>query len=313
MRLPKRIPADENGRCSVAQPEITEDGFSDDDQLTTGGSKSSGDSPSEITHTRESSESTHEDYSTVQRIQAAHSKHAAEGSQQLLVIVCIPLLNGIFPALLVAGQVHTLAQMIVIALTIFTGAGALTVLYSHADSRREARTMVTPTAMALLVGAVLAAATAPVFETIFVLPRLEVVTGFVILIYAAIFLDIPGATKIPTNALLLLGFGLSIQNPGAIAFSTIYLKPALMTALFAIGGLYLAASIHPSWISVSTMRKGGGIVLALIGVSVMGTKISSKLTLGVFAATLVAALATGIRTSSQEVDQPRHDSELIEE
>lgn len=213
-----------------------------------------------------------------------------DGAQRLVMVLCLPLIDGVFATLLVTGAVNTFSNIIVVALTIFTGAGALAVLYSHSESRQEARSMVRQAAVVLLIGAGLIAVVAPVFQELFYVERLRYAAALVILVIAAKFLDLNLAEKFSTHGILLTGFVLSVRNPEALTFSLTYLWPAVFTAAVASIGLYIAASINPERISLGYMRKGGAAVLMLVALSLFGLNIPSELSLAVFGGSILAAL-----------------------
>ncbi|MFB6077340.1 MAG: hypothetical protein ABEK12_04385, partial [Candidatus Nanohaloarchaea archaeon] len=58
--------------------------------------------------------------------------HLDDGAQRLVLVLCLPLVDGVFATLLVTGALKTFADVVAVALTIFAGAGSLAVLYSHA-------------------------------------------------------------------------------------------------------------------------------------------------------------------------------------
>jgi hypothetical protein len=212
------------------------------------------------------------------------------GAQRLVMVLCLPLIDGVFATLLVTGAVDTFSNVIVVALTIFTGAGALAVLYSHAESKADARRMTLQAAPLLILGAVAVALVAPIFETLFYVNRLQYAAALIVLVIAAQFLQLDIANKFSPHAVLLTGLVLSLKNPEALAFSFAYVTPALVTAAVAVAGLYAAASIDPDRLSIGYMQKGGAVVLVLIALSLFGLNIPSELTLGVFGTSVAAAL-----------------------
>lgn len=212
------------------------------------------------------------------------------GAQRLVMVLCLPLIDGVFATLLVTGAVNTFSNIIVVALTIFTGAGALAVLYSHAETKAEARRLTVQAAPMLILGALAVALIAPVFEELFHVNRLQYAAALIVLVIAANFLEIDMAEKFSPHAILLTGLVLSVQNPGALTLSFAYVTPALITALVASAGLYAAASINPDRLSLGYVQKGGAVVLVLIGLSLFGLNIPSELTLGVFGGSIAAAL-----------------------
>ncbi len=216
-----------------------------------------------------------------------------DGAQRLMMVLCLPLVDGVFAMLLITGAVATFSNIVVVALTIFTGAGALAVLYSHAESREHARSMVKQVAPILLAGTVVVALVAPVFADLFHVNRLQYAAALVVLVIAAQLLDLTYADKFSPHAVILTGFVLSLKNPAAITFSLAYLAPALITAAIALTGLYLAASLNPDRLNLVYVQNGGALVLVLVALSLFGLNIPSELTLTVLGGSLAAALMDG--------------------
>ncbi len=216
-----------------------------------------------------------------------------DGAQRLALVLCLPLIDGVFATLLVTGAVNTFSNIVVVALTIFTGAGALAVLYSHAETTTDAKQLVKQVAPILVTGVVGVALVAPVFADLFHVSRLQTAAALVVLVIAAQLLELPYASTFSPHAIVLTGFVLSVKNPEAVTLSTAYLPSALATAAIAVAGLYLAAHLNPERISLTYIQKGGAIVLILIALSLFGLNIPSQLTLTVLGGSFAAALLDG--------------------
>lgn len=212
-----------------------------------------------------------------------------DGAKRLVLILCLPLVDGVFATLLVTGAVNTFSDMVAVALTVFTGAGALAVLYSHADSRAEARSMVRTAASVLFLGAVIVALVAPVFDDLFHLARLRTAAGLALVVIAAKLADAPHASKLSTEAILLTGFVLSVQNPEALTFSLSYVAPAVATALIAVTGLYAATYLRTDQLTLEYVRQGGAVAVFAIALSQLGVQVPSEVGLAVFTGSLLVA------------------------
>lgn len=219
--------------------------------------------------------------------------HFNDGAQRLLLVLCLPFIDGVFATLLVTGAVETFSNVLVVALTIFTGAGALAVLYSSADTREEAVRLVHTVAPFILAGAVAVSLVAPVFEQLFHVHRLSYAAGLAVFVIAAKLLDIRKVRELSTHGIILTGFVLSIKNPAAFTLSTTYLVPAVTTAVIAVIALYMAAYVNPDRMALTYIQRGGGLVLILIGLSLFGLNIPSELTLGVLGTSIAAAFKGG--------------------
>lgn len=228
----------------------------------------------------------------LEQLKDGASRHllADEGTRRLVFILCLPLVDGVFATLLVTGAVSTFSDIIAVALTIFTGAGALAVLYSCSGSREEARRMVLRASVPLLMGAVAVAMVAPVFEQLFYVERLQYAAGLALLVIAGHLADLEFADKLSVPAVILTGLVLSVKNPGVLVFSPEYIMPAVSTALIAIGGLYAAASLSQDRMSLIYVRRGGALVLLMISASLFGYELPSELGLAVFALSVFVSL-----------------------
>lgn len=205
-----------------------------------------------------------------------------DGAQRLLLVLCLPLIDGVFATLLVTGAVSTFSDIIAVGLTIFTGAGALAVLYSESENRQEAISMVNQVAPVLLIGALLVALIAPVFDQIFHVSRLKYAAGLALLTISAKLVDIELAEKFSVPAIIVTGMFLSLKSGAALSMSLQYVLPALLTSSAAIGGLYLASYVSREKLSLKYIRGGGAVVLAVISASLFGYNVPSHLGLALF-------------------------------
>lgn len=210
-------------------------------------------------------------------------------TRRLITILCLPLIDGVFATLLVSGAVTTFSDIIAVSLTIFTGAGALAVLYSTSENVEQAKNTVLKAAPVLVAGAVILSLIAPVFEQIFYIGMMRTVAGLALLSIALNMLDVEKASKFPVPAIILTGAILSVRSPQALSFTASYVAPALLTSLSAVAALYAASYIDSSSLDLHYIRRGGALVLIIIALSQFGLKIPSNLGLMVFGASLVAS------------------------
>lgn len=222
---------------------------------------------------------------------SGHSLVPDEDARELIFILCLPLVDGVFATLLVTGAIETFSDMVAISLTVFTGAGALAVLYSGSDCREDARRMVRQAAPYLIIGAVMVSLVAPIFEQIFHIQRLRYAAGLALITIAANMGGVKYAEKLSVSSVLLTGVVISIKNPGSLAFSLEYVFPALATSSLALLALYGASRIDISRMNLDYINKAGAIVLTSIALSMYGLNVPSKFGLTV----LVVALAVSYR------------------
>ncbi|WP_414837726.1 DUF5794 domain-containing protein [Candidatus Nanosalina sp. VS9-1] len=212
-----------------------------------------------------------------------------EDTRRLVTVLCLPLIDGVFATLLVSGAVSTFSDIIAVSLTIFTGAGALAVLYSTSETVEEAKRTVAKAAPVLVAGALVTSLVAPVFEQIFYIEMMRTVAGLALLSIALNMLGMEKAKLFPVPAIILTGAVLSIKSPQALALTASYIVPALLTSLSAVAALYLAAYVDSSSLNLHYIRRGGAAVLTLIALSQFGLQIPSNLGLAVFGASVIVS------------------------
>lgn len=211
------------------------------------------------------------------------------GAQRLLLVLALPLVDGVFATLLVTGAIQTFSQILTVALTIFTGAGALAILYSEAGNQEEAKNMVKTVAPYLLSGALLVALVAPVFEHIFYISRLRYAAAIAVAVIALKLADIDLAEKFTVPSIIVTGMALSLKQPAALGITLSYVLPAVLTASVAIAALYLATFLDPENLDLDIIRRAGSLVLILISLSLVGLQIPSNLSLAVLSTAIVMA------------------------
>lgn len=211
------------------------------------------------------------------------------GAQRLLLVLALPLVDGVFATLLVTGAIQTFSQILTVALTIFTGAGALAILYSEAGNKEEAKNMVKTVAPYLLSGALLVALVAPVFEHIFYISRLRYAAAIAVAVIALKLADIDLAEKFTVPSIIVTGMALSLKQPSALGITLSYVFPAVLTASVAIAALYLATFLDPENLDLDIIRRAGSLVLILISLSLIGLQIPSNLSLAVLSTAIVMA------------------------
>lgn len=220
---------------------------------------------------------------------SGHSLVPDEDARKLIFILCLPLVDGVFATLLVTGAMGTFSDMLAISLTIFTGAGALAVLYSESECREDAKRMVFQAAPYLVLGAAAVSLVAPIFEQLFFVQRLRYAAGLALLAIALKMAGIELAEKLSVPAILLTGVVLSIRNPGSLALSLEYVFPALATALISLLALYGASRLDVSRMNLDYINKAGAVVLSCIALSMYGFSVPSELGLAVFAVAVAAS------------------------
>ncbi len=212
-----------------------------------------------------------------------------DDTRRLSYMLLLPLFDGVFATMLVSGYLKGLPSILNVAFTIFAGAGAITVVYSEAETASKARRMILKISPVIIAASMATAVLAPAFRSMLYLGRLEIVSGIAV---GVIGLQIAGIEKMEKLSVpVLIGIGLlaSIRPDPQIAFTLKYLVPSIATVTIALAGLYLASYLGDR-ICVEYMQKGGALVLLIISASLLGMNIPPEAGLVVLAASLVASL-----------------------
>ncbi len=218
-----------------------------------------------------------------------HASVFDEGLRDLVLVLCLPLIDGVFATLLVTGALQTFSDVVAVSLTVFSGAGALAVLYSYSGSREEAKGMVYRAAPVLVLGALAVGLVAPIYEQMFYLDRLRYAAGLALVVIALQLSGVELSEKFSIPGILLTGLVLSVRNPSALGFSTVYVLPALATALTAVTVLYAATYATGRDLRLGYIRRGSTVVLLLISLSMFGMELPSELGLTILAASVIAS------------------------
>lgn len=213
-----------------------------------------------------------------------------DGSRKLAFILCLPLVDGVFATLLVTGAVNTFSQMINVAVTIFAGAGALAVLYSQSETRKEAYRMVNQVIPVVVTGALIVALIAPLFESMFNTTLLKYAAALVVISIGLQLLEIEHADKMPPTAIIITGLVLSYQGINGASMTLSYVIPALLTVSIASLGLYAATYLKKYSMNLDYVRYGGSMVLFMIGLSLFGLQVPDSLGPVIFGISVIISL-----------------------
>ncbi len=213
-----------------------------------------------------------------------------DSSRKLAFMLCLPLIDGVFATLLVTGAINTFSQMINVAVTVFAGAGALAVLYSETETRKEALEMINSVMPVVLGGALVVALVAPVFESMFQTALLKYAAALAVASIGLQLADIEIAERVPPTAVILTGLVLSYQGVTGLNFTLIYIGPAVLTVSFAAIGLYLSTYLKKYSMNLDYVRYGGSLVLMIISLSMIGIQIPSSLGPLVFGTSIAVSI-----------------------
>jgi hypothetical protein len=201
-----------------------------------------------------------------------------DGTRLLATVMGLPLLDGIFPALLLAGAVDSTLGIVQTGLLIFGGSATLAVILAEMDGTRgeQIRTV-------LLVGAVImvvAAIEAALAPTIRSLVSLEIFTRFAALVILAVAAKTASARigeYLPSpGAIIALGLVASLQPSGLEL--TFVADPMLVVRGVAAAGVgvafALSVAVFGPWlrgaVDIDRFRFGSAVALGVLPFSLLG-------------------------------------------
>ncbi|SEV92731.1 DUF5794 domain-containing protein [Halobacterium jilantaiense] len=219
------------------------------------------------------------------------------GATKLLAtVMLLPLVDGIFAALVLAGQLDTWAGVLQVGLLVFGGSATLAVILAEmGGSRRQQATSVLLVGLPLIVIATVEAALAPTVATVLDIPTFERFAALVILAIAAKTASATIGEYLPSPGVIIgLGFLASIRPDGA-ALVTNYDVSLLLHAVAAAGvavtfalGVVALAPILRGVVDIDRFRFGSAVALATLALSVFHL-VPSQAPLMVFAVAGVLA------------------------
>src|SRR6056297_1716612 len=199
------------------------------------------------------------------------------GATRLLAtVMLLPLVDGIFAALVLAGTLETWAGVLQVGLLVFGGSATLAVILAEmGGSRREQATSVLFVGVPLVAIAAVEAALAPTVATVLDIPTFERFAALVILAIAAKTASARIGEYLPSPGVIIgLGFLASI-NPGGAELVARYDVDLLLHAAaaggVAVGFALAVVALGPSLrrvVAIDRFRFGSAVALATLAVSI---------------------------------------------
>lgn len=205
-------------------------------------------------------------------------QQVGEGTRLLATVMALPLLDGIFAALVLAGAVSSLLGMLEVGLLIFGGSATLAVVLAEMDGTRRDQIRSVLLVGALVVPlAALQAAIAPTIETLIDLGIFERFAALVILAIAAKTASATIGEYLPRPSVI-IGLGLVasirpngvelafIADPTAIIYGT---GAAMVGVSFALGVALFGPWLRGN-VDVDRFRFGSAVALGVLPLSLLG-------------------------------------------
>jgi len=219
------------------------------------------------------------------------------GATKLLAtVMALPLIDGIFPALILAGALTYPFGILETGLLIFGGSATVAVVLAEMDgSPRERMRAIALLGVVLLPAAAVEAALAPTIQTVLDMAVFQRFAGLVILTVAAKTASARIGEYLPRPAVIIgLGLIASLQPAGAsVTFVT---DPGLVlrgvaAAGVGVGFAMLVAALGPvlqESVDLDLFRFGSAVALGMLALSVLGLMpTEAPVALGVLCVTAV--------------------------
>ncbi|WP_435366144.1 DUF5794 domain-containing protein [Haloarchaeobius sp. DYHT-AS-18] len=226
-----------------------------------------------------------------------------DATRALLLAMGLPLIDGVFPALVLGGALDSIPGLLVVGGTIFGGPWMLTIIFEEmaGDDRRTRLIRVLKVAVLVVPAAGLEAVAAPTLASLLDMNVFHVFSALIILtVGASIANDLLAAKLVAPKYLLAAGLVASVMarvlapapitptvmvEPGVVAQA---MGAAAIATTLALTGAVLGPRVD-SHLDDAAFRTGAGIALALVPLSIAGV-LPSLSSLAVFALAIVAAI-----------------------
>lgn len=219
------------------------------------------------------------------------------GATRLLgTVMGLPLVDGIFAALVLAGAVNTAVGIIQTGLLIFGGSATVAVILAEMDgTRREQAMSVLLLGALLLPAAALEAALAPTIKSVIAMATFERFAGLVILAVAAKTASAKVGEYLPGPGVI-IGLGLVasfdpsgvelVVNPNAMAVAKGTAAAGVGVA-FALAVALLSPQLRGA-VDIDLFRFGSAVALGMLALDVLGLMpTQAPVALGVLCVTAV--------------------------
>ncbi|WP_415381646.1 DUF5794 domain-containing protein [Halosimplex sp. TS25] len=201
------------------------------------------------------------------------------GATKLLAtIMCLPLVDGIFPALVLAGALSDPVGILEVGLLIFGGSATVAVILAEMDgSRREQATAILAVGAVLIPVAAVEAALAPTIRDMLSMAVFERFAGLVILAVAAKTASARIGEYLPRPAVIIaLGLVASFEPTGVALTVTTDLElvgRAVAAAGVGVAFALAVALLGPQLravVDIDRFRFGSAVALGVLPLSIFG-------------------------------------------
>jgi hypothetical protein len=250
-------------------------------------------------------------------------RQVGDDTTLLATVMGLPLLDGIFPALILAGAMSDAVGVVETGLLIFGGSATVAVVLAEMDGpRRERMRSIALLGAVLLPAAAIEAALAPTIGTLLDMAVFQRFAGLVILTVAAKTASARVGEYLPRPAVIIgLGLVASVRPDGAAV--QFVADPGVVgrgvaAAGVGVGFALLVAALGPHLrgaVDLDRFRFGSAVALGMLALAVLGVMpTDAPVALGVLAVTAVFAFdpdgkVTDITDRGDDGDDPAPDED----
>lgn len=202
-------------------------------------------------------------------------QQVGSATKLLATVMALPLIDGIFPALVVAGVLSTATGVVETGILIFGGSATAAVILAEMDgNRKQMATSVLLIGAVIIPVAAIEAALAPTFRGFLNLPVFERFAGLVILTVAAKTASSEIGKYLPSPAVIIgLGLVASFEPSGfAVETSTEYVVNGAAAAGVGVGFALAIALLSPHLrgrVDIDRFRFGSAVALGVLALPIL--------------------------------------------
>jgi len=220
------------------------------------------------------------------------------GATKLLAtIMCLPLVDGIFPALVMADALDSLTGILEVGLLVFGGSATVAVILAEMDgSRRDQLKAVLGVGAILIPVAAIEAALAPTIESLLTMPVFERFAAVVILAVAAKTASARVGEWLPRPAVIVAAGLVASVNVSAVNVAVTTEPELIARAVAAAGvgvGFALLVTLLGPWlravVDIDRFRFGSAVALGVLPFSIFGYFGDAPVALAVLGVTMLLA------------------------
>jgi len=229
-------------------------------------------------------------------------RRVGDATKLLAIVMCLPLVDGLFPALVLAGALDTVTGILEVGLLVFGGSAMVAVIIAEMDAgpRQQAKIVLGVGAIVITL-AVVEAALAPTLAGLLNLAVFERFAGVVIVAVAASTASARVAEYLPRPAVI-VGLGLIASIDPAGATFVLDIQPELLLRAAAASGVGVAFALVVALgspylrnaVDLDRFRFGSAVALGVLPLSIYGIiPANAPLALAVLAVTAIFAFDPG--------------------